>query len=149
MHECVHVLVTPRMTTGMTYGLELSLGLFHPAIQGDTDCDRCKAIRAPENGRVAVLGWCHATVFEASGRLHLSPAIDVQPRQGLTLGCHDMHCQWLLDPLLQTSGRDHGRRVRGLHILDACETANGLEGVLTIMEDLGSIGYSFQTCQTR
>ena len=34
MHECVHVLVTTRMTTGMTYGLELSLGLFQPAIRG-------------------------------------------------------------------------------------------------------------------
>ena len=64
----------------------------------DTDCDRCSAIRAPENGRVAVLGWCHATVFEASERMHLSPAIDVQPRQGLTLGCHDMHGHWLLEP---------------------------------------------------
>ena len=37
--------------------------------------------------------------------------------------------------------------VRDLHILDACGTANGLEGLLTVMEDLGSIGDSFQNCQ--
>ena len=43
-------------------------------------------------------GGCHATVFEASERMHPSPAIDVQPRQGLTLGCHDMHGHWLLEP---------------------------------------------------